>query len=131
MTGTAETREAQRTRLLAEISRQVKELPAEARLDPTDLAEKSAISPGETIAILQILKEEGLGELRLMVMEPGSKTKEVQSYKNLYEIPPTLKDAEGKTFNVGPENVHLMFVPTQGLPAKKTKQSVLRRILGR
>jgi hypothetical protein len=92
-------------------------LPAGRTLRPRVLAKQAGIPAWQALAVLRMLQEAGLGEVRVQVTDPNRDGLPLGTYLTVEEIPPTVPDALGEPFEVSPEDMQLVFVPKQGLTA--------------
>jgi hypothetical protein len=76
-------------------------------LDPRVLAQMVGLPLGHVIALLQFLVRNREGRLELRVVD--SRGLELASYRSLPDVPAVITDAFGDRFEVGPENVELVF----------------------
>lgn len=92
---------------LARIGAQLLALPPGDEIDPLILARRSQVPLGEVIALLGVLSDESAGRLRLRVVD--EKGLEVATFARESDIPPVVEDAFGRSIEVDPENVDLVF----------------------
>jgi hypothetical protein len=100
---------------LQELAAQIQELPLGRRLKPRAIARQAKIPSWDALALLKLLEEAGLGQVRIQVQDLKRGGLELATYRNLSEIPEVVEDSLGDPVEVSPEALEIVFVPQRDL----------------
>jgi hypothetical protein len=92
---------------LGQIRAEIQEAGGGGIIDPDRLIAKWGWRPGETLGLLRLAQEAGLGRLRLRVI--GDSGEEVGRFDDLASIPPEVPDEFGQLHRVTPDRVEVFF----------------------
>lgn len=94
---------------LARILRVALRVPVGGLIDPLVVSEVTQIATLEAVAYLHVLKEAGLGEFIIRVLDREGI--EIERYPSIAAIPARVENEFGDAMDVLPENVDMSFEP--------------------
>jgi hypothetical protein len=100
---------------LEELAAQIQEMPLGRRIKPRVIARQARIPTWDALALLRVLEEAGLGQIRIQVRDLKRGGLELATYRNVAEIPDTLEDSLGDPIEIGPDALQVVFVPQRDI----------------